>query len=62
MGHTQTFRHPGNPVRIVKIDVHQVRDHNVVFWKDVEIIFPGVRHVQKAHVVITEQKDENGVR
>jgi hypothetical protein len=58
---TQSFRLIGD-MDILEILVDSVGGQNVVFWEDIEQVFPGIKHVQKGKVVITMSRDSNGNR
>ena len=58
MEHTQTFRVAGT-ARTVNINVEQVQGHSVVFWEDIERVFPRVHLVLKGGAVINMLRDEN---
>ncbi|KAF9344007.1 hypothetical protein BGX26_004921, partial [Mortierella sp. AD094] len=61
MEKTQSFRLIGM-TDTVEIAVNHIGGHNIVFWKDIEQDFPGVKHVQNGKVAISILRDPNGIR
>ncbi|KAF9326361.1 hypothetical protein BGZ91_001977, partial [Linnemannia elongata] len=61
MEDTQSFRLIGD-LDILEILVECVDGQNVVYWEDIQQVFPGIKHVQKGKVVITMPRDSNGNR
>lgn len=59
---TQAFRIAGTQTGIVSINVEHTQGHNVIFWEDIENVFPKVRLVQRSGAVVNMLRDENGVR
>jgi len=58
MDETQHFRLAGKTA-VEKIDIDQVDGHNVIFWRDVELAFPGVQHVKCNGVIVKRLRDSN---
>ncbi|KAF9901733.1 hypothetical protein EC991_005742, partial [Linnemannia zychae] len=61
MEETQSFRLIGRE-EIVKISVSNVGGQNVVYWDDIQEVFPGVQHVQNGDVAVNKLKDSEGIR
>ena len=61
MEKTQPFRLIGNK-DILEILVNTVDGQDVVYWEDIEQVFPGAKHVQKGKVAIIMSRDSDGNR
>ncbi|KAF9995335.1 hypothetical protein BGZ79_010970 [Entomortierella chlamydospora] len=59
MEETQLFRLIGSAVT-VEIPVSHVGGQNIVFWEDVEQVFPGMQHVQNGKVAVNVLRDSDG--
>ena len=58
---TQSFRLLGKS-GIKKITCDQVDGENVVFWEDIEQVFPGVKYITNSDTVINMMRDSNRKR
>ncbi|KAF9349172.1 hypothetical protein BGX34_001986 [Mortierella sp. NVP85] len=58
MGETQHFRLAGT-TNVEEIDYDHVDGHNVIYWEDIEQIFPGVKHVKNGNVSVKLLRDSN---
>jgi hypothetical protein len=61
MEDTQSFRLIGGR-DVVEIAVNHVHGQHIIYWEDIEYIFPGVKYVKKGNVSITLTRDANGIR
>ena len=61
MEETQSFR-SSRKADILEIPVSYIGGHNIVYWDDIEQVFPGVQHVQNGKVVVNILKDSDGNR
>jgi hypothetical protein len=61
MEDTQSFRLNGG-TNVVKIPVNHVHGQHIIYWEDIEYIFPGVKYVKNGDVSITLMRDANGIR
>ncbi|KAF9349938.1 hypothetical protein BGX34_001492, partial [Mortierella sp. NVP85] len=58
---TQSFRLAGKP-GLKDIICDQVDGENVVFWEDIEQVFPGVKYITNGNTVIGLMRDSNRKR
>ncbi|KAK3817746.1 MAG: hypothetical protein J3Q66DRAFT_388224 [Benniella sp.] len=58
MGETQHFRLAGT-TNVEEIDHDHVDGHTVIYWEDIEQIFPGVKHVKNGNVSVKLLRDSN---
>jgi hypothetical protein len=61
MDGTQHFRLAGTAA-IEKIDYDHVDGHNVIYWEDIEQVFPGVKHVKCNGVAVNLLRDSDRKR
>jgi len=61
MGRNQAFR-VIETTTVKYIAVDHVNGHDVIFWEDIERVFPTVNLVQRGCVVINMMRDANGAR
>ncbi|KAF9274957.1 hypothetical protein BGZ88_002686 [Linnemannia elongata] len=61
MEDTQSFRLIES-TDIEEITCYHIGEQNVVYWEDIEQVFPGVKHVKNDKVTISMLRDSNGVR
>ncbi|KAF9288543.1 hypothetical protein BGZ68_000096 [Mortierella alpina] len=61
MEETQLFRLMGT-ADILEITLYQLHGQSVVYWEDIEEVFPGVRQIMNGRVVINKLRDSNGIR
>ncbi|KAF9352117.1 hypothetical protein BGX26_010007 [Mortierella sp. AD094] len=61
MGETQSFRLIGK-MDIVEITVDHVGGGNIIYWEDIEQVFPRVQHAQSGKVAINMLRDSDGNR
>jgi hypothetical protein len=61
MDQTQSFRLVGT-TPIVEIPTQHIDGQNVVYWENIERLFPGVRYVKNGEVAVTVEKDSEGIR
>ncbi|GJJ70243.1 hypothetical protein EMPS_02592 [Entomortierella parvispora] len=61
MKQTQAFRVAGT-TSVENISIDSIHGQNVIFWENIEQVFPGVRVVKCGDVVINILRDPNGVR
>ncbi|KAF9965767.1 hypothetical protein BGZ70_004153 [Mortierella alpina] len=61
MENTQLFRLNGEP-DIKKIDCDQADGQNVVYWDDIQQLFPGVRYIMNDESLVKIMKDSSGRR
>jgi hypothetical protein len=47
---------------VVEIPVSYIDGQNIVYWEDIEQVFPGVKHVQIGNVVINRLRGSDGNR
>ncbi|KAF9560534.1 hypothetical protein EC968_006121 [Mortierella alpina] len=59
---TQSFRVAGTTTDIKIIDVDNVNGQNVIFWEDIEQVFPGVGHLCKGSTVVKLLRDSHQIR
>jgi hypothetical protein len=61
---TQSFRLLGkSDIKDIKdITCDQVDGENVVFWEDIEQVFPGVKYITNSNTVINMMRDSNRKR
>ena len=58
MDETQHFRLAGTTA-VEKIDYDHVDGHNVIYWEDIELVFPGVKYVKCNDVTVKPLRDSN---
>jgi hypothetical protein len=58
---TQTIRLAGNTTT-KKIPCDHVNDISVIYWEDIEQVFPGVMHIMNGEVLVKLLRDSNGNR
>ncbi|KAF9572279.1 hypothetical protein EC968_010070 [Mortierella alpina] len=51
MGETQSFRVAGPATCVENIDVDNIDGQKVIFWEDIEQVFPGVQHIRNGSSV-----------
>ncbi|KAF9176758.1 hypothetical protein BGZ50_009716 [Haplosporangium sp. Z 11] len=61
MEETQSFRLIGT-TDTVEITVNHVGGQNIVYWEDIEQVFPGVKHTQNGKVAVNMLRDSDGTR
>ncbi|KAF9347853.1 hypothetical protein BGX34_002844 [Mortierella sp. NVP85] len=61
MDETQLFRLTGTTV-IEKIPYENIDGHNVIYWDDIEQVFPGVKHIKCKDVTVRLLRDSNQMR
>ncbi|KAF9173558.1 hypothetical protein BGX21_004015 [Mortierella sp. AD011] len=61
MEDTQLFRLIGK-MDIEEITCDNVDGQNIVYWEDIEQVFPGVKHVKNGRVTINMMRDSNRIR
>ncbi|KAG0253244.1 hypothetical protein BGZ95_006382, partial [Linnemannia exigua] len=61
MEETQSFRLIGT-TDIEEITCYYVGERNVVYWEDIEQVFPSVKHVKNGNVTASMMRDSHGVR
>ena len=61
MDKTQHFRLAGTNA-VKKIPFEHVDEHNVIFWEDIERVFPGVEQVECDGAVVNLLRDSNRKR
>lgn len=61
MEETQSFRIIGT-TDTENIDVDNVNGQNVIFWEDIEQVFPGVQHIRNGSSVVKLLRDSNRIR
>jgi len=61
MDKTQYFRLAGT-TDVKKIPYEHVDGHEVVFWEDIERVFPGTKHIKCDGVVVHLLRDSNRKR
>ncbi|KAF9948251.1 hypothetical protein BGZ72_009803 [Mortierella alpina] len=58
---TQSFRLIGS-TDIEEITCHRIGEQNVVYWEDIEQVFPGVKHAKNGNVTASMMRDKHGFR
>jgi hypothetical protein len=61
MDETQLFRLAGTTV-IEKIPYENIDGHNVIYWDDIEQVFPGVKHIKCKDVTVRLLRDSSQKR
>jgi hypothetical protein len=61
MKETQSFRIAGT-TDIKNIDVDIVNGQNVIYWEDIEQVFPKVEHICNGSSVVKLVRDSNRIR
>ncbi|KAF9984943.1 hypothetical protein BGZ75_003514 [Mortierella antarctica] len=61
MEETQSLRLVGS-TDIEEITCYRVGEQDVVYWEDIEQVFPGVKHVKNGKVTVSMVRDSQGVR
>ena len=47
---------------IVEIPVSNIGGQKIVYWDDIEEVFPGVQYIQNGKAAVTKLKDSDGKR
>ncbi|KAF9121766.1 hypothetical protein BG015_005736, partial [Linnemannia schmuckeri] len=58
---TQSFRLIGS-MDIEEIPCDHVDEHHVVYWEDIENVFPGAKYVKNGSVCVNMMRDSNRIR
>jgi hypothetical protein len=58
---TQSFRLTGKP-DLKEIVCDQIDGENVVFWEDIEQVFPGIKYITNGNTVVSMMRDSNRKR
>ena len=61
MEETQSFRLIGK-MDIVEITVGSIGGQNIVYWEDIEQVFPEVKYIQNGKVAVNMLRDSDEVR
>jgi hypothetical protein len=61
MDTTQQFRLPGE-TNIEEITCDQFDGQNIIYWEDIEQVFPGVKQVKCGKVTVSLMRDSNRTR
>ncbi|GJJ68417.1 hypothetical protein EMPS_00763 [Entomortierella parvispora] len=61
MEKSQGFRVAGATADIEFIAVNRANEQDVIFWEDIQAVFPGVKFVRRGHVVLSMLRDSNGI-
>ncbi|KAG0354654.1 hypothetical protein BGZ54_001549 [Gamsiella multidivaricata] len=61
MEETQSLRLIGK-IDIEEITFHHVDGQNIVYWEDIEQVFPGVKHLKNGNVTVSMMRDSVGIR
>ncbi|KAI8594416.1 hypothetical protein EDD21DRAFT_449399 [Dissophora ornata] len=61
MEDTQSFRLIGKS-DIEKIPLDNVNGQNIVYWEDIQQVFPGVKYVKNGEVAVTMMRDSHRIR
>lgn len=61
MEETQSFRLIGK-MDIVEITASYIGGQNIVYWEDIEQVFPGVKYVRNGKVAVNRLRDSDGIR
>lgn len=61
MEETQSLRLIGK-VDVEEITPYNVDGQNIVYWEDIEQVFPGVKHVKNGKVTINMMRGSDGIR
>jgi len=61
MDETQHFRLTGTTT-VEKISYDHVDGHNVVYWEDIERVFPGVKQIKCDGAIVNLLRDSNRKR
>ena len=59
MPETQSFRLIGKN-DVEKITCGKFDGQNIVYWEDIKLLFPGVKHVKNGDVLVAMMKDQDG--
>ena len=59
MSETQAFRAADSTAHIGNIKVDNVNGQNVIYWEDVEQVFPGVQHIRDGSSVVALLRDSD---
>ncbi|KAF9312298.1 hypothetical protein BGZ91_006569, partial [Linnemannia elongata] len=62
MEESQSFRIAGTTSDIENIDVDKINGQNVIYWEDIEQIFPGVQHIRNGSSLVKLLRDSNRTR
>ncbi|GJJ68410.1 hypothetical protein EMPS_00756 [Entomortierella parvispora] len=60
MEKSQGFRVAGTTADIEYIAVNHAKEQDVIFWEDIQRVFPGVKFVRRGHVVLSMLRTQNG--
>jgi len=58
---TQSFRLAGKTA-IEKIPCDHVDGQSIVYWENIEQVFPGVKYVKSTDATVNLLRDSNGIR
>jgi len=61
MEEIQHFRLSGT-TEIHEIPCNYLDGHNVIYWKDIEVVFPGVQYLKHGNIMVTKLRDSEGKR
>lgn len=61
MEDTQSFCLIGS-MDIEEIPCERIDGQNIIFWEDIEQVFPGVKHIKNGKVTINMMRDSNWIR
>ena len=59
---TQSFRIAGTRARVENIVVYNDKGESVIYWEDIEQVFPGVKYIRNGGSVVSLLKDSNRAR
>ncbi|KAK3819060.1 MAG: hypothetical protein J3R72DRAFT_529307 [Linnemannia gamsii] len=62
MEESQSFRVAGTTTDIENIDVDNINGQNVIYWEDIELVFPGVQHIRNGSSAVKLLRDSNRTR
>ncbi|KAF9291741.1 hypothetical protein BGZ68_002460 [Mortierella alpina] len=64
MSETQSFRVAGSTTYTEKIEVHNIigQNKNIIYWEDIELVFPGVRYIRSGSSVVPFLRNSDGNR
>jgi hypothetical protein len=61
MEETQSFRLIGT-MDTEEITCYYVGERNIVYWEDIEQVFPSVKHIKNGNVTVSMMRDSHGAR
>jgi len=61
MEKNQAFRVAESANEIEYLAVDHVQGHDVIFWREIQEVFPKVKHVRHGRVVLSKLKEADGV-